>query len=62
MISKYWFEEISKINTSVEIASEYRYRNVAINNKTLGVFVSQSGETMDTLKCLQKMLFPIILS
>ncbi len=55
MISKYWFEEISKINTSVEIGSEYRYRNVVVNDKTLGIFVSQSGETMDTLKCLQKM-------
>ena len=55
MIAKYWFEEISKINTSVEIASEYRYRNVVLSSKTLGIFVSQSGETMDTLKCLQKM-------
>ena len=55
MISKYWFEKISKINTDVEIASEYRYRDVISNGKTLGILVSQSGETMDTLKCLQKM-------
>tara|TARA_Y100000590_G_scaffold285242_1_gene320988 strand:- start:919 stop:2736 length:1818 start_codon:yes stop_codon:yes gene_type:complete len=55
MISKYWFEEISKINTSVEIASEFRYRNNFFNEKTLGIFVSQSGETMDTLKSLKKM-------
>ena len=55
MISKYWFEEISKINTSVEIASEYRYRENSINEKTLGILVSQSGETMDTIKCLTKM-------
>ncbi|MBI29597.1 MAG: Glutamine--fructose-6-phosphate aminotransferase [isomerizing] [Alphaproteobacteria bacterium MarineAlpha5_Bin11] len=55
MISKYWFEEISKINTLVEIASEYRYRENSVNDKTLGVLVSQSGETMDTIKCLEKM-------
>ena len=55
MISKYWFEKISKINTDVEIASEYRYRDVISNGKTLGILVSQSGETMDTLNCLQKM-------
>jgi len=55
MISKYWFEEISRINTSVEIASEYRYRDNSTNDKTLGILVSQSGETMDTIKCLEKM-------
>ena len=55
MISKYWFEEISKINTSVEIASEFRYKNNFLNGKTLGISVSQSGETMDTLKSLKKM-------
>ena len=55
MVSKYWFEEISKINTMVEIASEYRYRENSINKKTLGILVSQSGETMDTIKCLEKM-------
>ena len=41
MISKYWFEKISKINTDVEIASEYRYRDVISNGKTLGILVSQ---------------------
>ena len=55
MVSKYWFEEISKINTMVEIASEYRYRENSISKKTLGILVSQSGETMDTIKCLEKM-------
>jgi len=49
MVAKYWLEDIVGIHCSVEIASEYRYRKVAINPKTLIISLSQSGETADTL-------------
>ena len=53
MIAKYWFEMYSKINVTVNIASEFRHKkNIEIKN-SLGVLISQSGETMDTLKCLK---------
>jgi glutamine---fructose-6-phosphate transaminase (isomerizing) len=53
MTAKYWLEAIAKIPTSVEIASEYRYRESVPNPKTLIVVVSQSGETADTLAALK---------
>ena len=56
MISKYWFEEFTSIQTSVDISSEYRYRKCNLNSKSLGIVVSQSGETMDTLESLKKYL------
>ena len=52
-VAKYWFEDIAKIPTQVEIASEYRYRQSIPNPKTLIVVVSQSGETADTLAALR---------
>lgn len=52
-VAKYWFEDIAKIPTQVEIASEYRYRPSIPNPKTLIVVVSQSGETADTLAALR---------
>lgn len=52
-VAKYWFEDIAKIPTQVEIASEYRYRKSIPNPKTLIVAVSQSGETADTLAALR---------
>jgi glutamine---fructose-6-phosphate transaminase (isomerizing) len=51
--AKYWLESIAKIPTSVEIASEYRYRDSVPNPKTLVVTISQSGETADTLAALK---------
>ncbi|MEW6100526.1 MAG: glutamine--fructose-6-phosphate transaminase (isomerizing), partial [Pseudomonadota bacterium] len=51
--AKYWLESIAKIPTSVEIASEYRYRESVPNPKTLVVTISQSGETADTLAALK---------
>jgi glutamine---fructose-6-phosphate transaminase (isomerizing) len=54
MIAKYWFEHFAKIPTYVDIASEYRYRDNIINKNDLGMVVSQSGETMDTLESLKK--------
>ena len=53
MTAKYWLEAIAKIPTSVEIASEYRYRESVPHPKTLIVVVSQSGETADTLAALK---------
>ena len=52
-VAKYWFEEIAKMPTQVEIASEYRYRRSIPNPRTLIVVVSQSGETADTLAALR---------
>jgi glutamine---fructose-6-phosphate transaminase (isomerizing) len=54
MIAKYWLESLAGLPTSVEIASEYRYRDVVLGEKTLFVTVSQSGETADTLAALKK--------
>ena len=51
--AKYWLESIAKIPTSVEVASEYRYRDSVPNPKTLVVTISQSGETADTLAALK---------
>ena len=54
MIAKYWFEQFANIPTSIDIGSEYRYRKDIPNKDSIGVVVSQSGETMDTLECLKK--------
>jgi glucosamine--fructose-6-phosphate aminotransferase (isomerizing) len=51
--AKYWLESIAKIPTSVEIASEYRYRDSVPDPKTLVVTITQSGETADTLAALK---------
>lgn len=47
------FEELLKIDTEVEVASEFRYRNPLIDEKTLVIFISQSGETADTIAALK---------
>ncbi|MFG6430723.1 glutamine--fructose-6-phosphate transaminase (isomerizing) [Roseateles sp. LYH14W] len=51
--AKYWLESIAKIPTSVEIASEYRYRDSVPDPRTLVVTISQSGETADTIAALK---------
>jgi len=53
MTAKYWIESIAKIPVSVEVASEYRYRDSVPNPNTLVVTISQSGETADTLAALK---------
>lgn len=53
MVAKYWMESIAGLPTNVEIASEYRYRNVAANPKHLVLTLSQSGETLDTMEALK---------
>jgi len=54
LVAKYWFEDILNLPCQVEVASEYRYRNPVIQDNTLFVTISQSGETADTLAALQK--------
>lgn len=54
MVAKYWLESLSGIPTQVEIASEYRYRDVVVTPGSLFITVSQSGETADTLAALHK--------
>jgi glucosamine--fructose-6-phosphate aminotransferase (isomerizing) len=52
-VGKYWLESLAGVTCQVEIASEYRYRNVAVPPKTLFLTLSQSGETADTLEALR---------
>ena len=47
--AKYWFEKLSRIPVEVDVASEFRYREPPLPKGTLAIFVSQSGETADTL-------------
>ncbi len=53
LTAKYWLESIAKIQTNVEIASEYRYRESVANPNQLIVTISQSGETLDTMEALK---------
>ena len=52
LMAKYWFEELTSLDVSVDIASEFRYRKNRFKKETLYVFVSQSGETADTYAAL----------
>ena len=52
LMAKYWFEKLTTLNVSVDIASEFRYRNNRFKRDTLYIFVSQSGETADTFAAL----------
>lgn len=53
LTAKYWFEQIARLPVEVDVASEFRYREPPIPGKTLALFVSQSGETADTLAALR---------
>ena len=53
LTAKYWFEQIARLPVEVDVASEFRYREPPISPRTLAVFVSQSGETADTLAALR---------
>ena len=53
LTAKYWLESIAKLPTSVEVASEYRYRDSVPNPRQLIVTISQSGETLDTMEALK---------
>ena len=52
LTAKYWFEELTSIETEIDIASEFRYRKLKFNSNNLYIFVSQSGETADTAAAL----------
>ena len=51
-IAKYWFEIYARLSVEVDLASEYRYRATSLSPGDVSMFVSQSGETADTLACL----------
>ena len=53
LVAKYWFEELTSIEVEIDIASEFRYRNLKFSTKNLYIFVSQSGETADTAAALE---------
>ena len=52
-VAKYWFEQLARLPVEVDIASEFRYREPPIQARTATIFVSQSGETADTLAALR---------
>ncbi len=53
LVAKYWIEQLAGIPVEVDIASEYRYRNPVFVNGGMALFISQSGETADTLAALK---------
>jgi glucosamine--fructose-6-phosphate aminotransferase (isomerizing) len=52
MVAKYWFEGLARISVEVDIASEFRYRNTVLPEGGAALFISQSGESLDTLMAL----------
>jgi glucosamine--fructose-6-phosphate aminotransferase (isomerizing) len=52
LMAKYWFEELTSLDVSIDIASEFRYRKNRFKEDCLYIFVSQSGETADTYAAL----------
>ncbi|MGD9769638.1 MAG: glutamine--fructose-6-phosphate transaminase (isomerizing) [Pseudolabrys sp.] len=53
LVGKYWFERFARLPVEIDVASEFRYRDVPLDPGNLAVFVSQSGETADTLASLR---------
>jgi glutamine---fructose-6-phosphate transaminase (isomerizing) len=53
MVAKYWFEKIGRVTVDVDIASEFRYKEAVMTPGGLSIFISQSGETADTLAALK---------
>jgi glutamine---fructose-6-phosphate transaminase (isomerizing) len=53
MVAKYWIEGLARVSVEVDIASEFRYRQAAMPEGGVAVFISQSGETADTLAALR---------
>ncbi len=52
-VAKYWFEQVARLPVEIDIASEFRYRNPPLPEGGVALFVSQSGETADTLAALR---------
>jgi glutamine---fructose-6-phosphate transaminase (isomerizing) len=53
LVGKYWFERFARLPVEIDVASEFRYRNAPYESGNLAMFVSQSGETADTLATLR---------
>jgi glutamine---fructose-6-phosphate transaminase (isomerizing) len=53
LVSKYWFERLARLPVEIDVASEFRYREAPIDRGGASIFVSQSGETADTLASLR---------
>ncbi|MCW5752575.1 MAG: glutamine--fructose-6-phosphate transaminase (isomerizing) [Alphaproteobacteria bacterium] len=53
MVAKYWFEQIARVSVEIDIASEFRYRDMPLVEGGMALFISQSGETIDTLAALR---------
>lgn len=53
VVAKYWFEKIAEIPVEVDLASEFRYRECTLDKTAISLFISQSGETADTLAALR---------
>ena len=54
LVAKYWFERIARVPVEVDVASEFRYRDPVLPKDGLAIFISQSGETADTLAALRE--------
>ncbi|MET0445391.1 MAG: glutamine--fructose-6-phosphate transaminase (isomerizing), partial [Pseudorhodoplanes sp.] len=52
-VAKYWFERFARVPVEVDVASEFRYREAPVRKGDLAIFISQSGETADTLAALR---------
>jgi glutamine---fructose-6-phosphate transaminase (isomerizing) len=52
-VAKYWFERLGRMPVELDVASEFRYREAPLRNGDLAIFISQSGETADTLAALR---------
>ncbi len=53
MVAKYWFEQFARVPVDIDVASEFRYREPIMEDGGLALFISQSGETADTLAALR---------
>lgn len=51
--ARYWFESLAKLPVDIDVASEFRYRDAPLDKNGVGLFISQSGETLDTLEALR---------
>src|SRR5581483_8291321 len=53
LVAKYWFERFARLPVEIDVASEFRYREAPLRKGDLAIFISQSGETADTLATLR---------
>ena len=53
MVAKYWFEQVARVPCEIDVASEFRYREAPMPEGGVSIFISQSGETLDTLEALR---------